>query len=72
VFTHDLDFGAILAVTFADKPSVVQIRMDDVIPDRTASLVIRALQKLSAEIESGALVTIDLNKVRLRLLPLEV
>ena len=26
VFTHDLDFGAILAATNADSPSVIQVR----------------------------------------------
>ena len=33
VLTHDLDFGAILAVTHGEKPSVVRIRSDDVSPD---------------------------------------
>ena len=33
VLTHDLDFGAILAATHGEKPSVVQIRADDVSPD---------------------------------------
>jgi len=33
VLTHDLDFGAILAATHGDKPSVVQIRAEDVSPD---------------------------------------
>jgi len=33
VLTHDLDFSAILAATQGDKPSVVQIRADDVRPE---------------------------------------
>jgi predicted nuclease of predicted toxin-antitoxin system len=44
--------------------------MGDVSPDNSAALVISAVQKLSAELEKGALVTIDLNKTRLRILPL--
>ena len=32
VLTHDLDFGAILAATHGEKPSVVQIRAEDVSP----------------------------------------
>ncbi len=32
VLTHDLDFSAILAATHGDKPSVVQIRAEDVSP----------------------------------------
>ena len=34
VFTHDLDFGAILAATRGQKPSVLQVRSDDVRPER--------------------------------------
>jgi predicted nuclease of predicted toxin-antitoxin system len=66
---HDLDFGTILAVTHAGKPSVIQIRMGDVLPDAAAS-VVSALQKLSADIERGALVTIGPRKTRVNLLPL--
>ena len=33
VLTHDLDFSAILAATRGEKPSVVQIRAEDVSPD---------------------------------------
>lgn len=70
IFTHDLDFGAILAVTHAGKPSVVQIRGGDVIPDAVAAPVISALRTLSGDIEKGALITIDPHKTRLHLLPL--
>ena len=72
VFTHDLDFSAILAITNSDKPSVVQIRTGDISPSVNAHLVIKALLAASAEIENGALITIDLNKTRLRVLPLSV
>jgi len=37
VLTHDLDFSAILAATQGEKPSVVQIRADDVSPDGSPS-----------------------------------
>ena len=32
VLTHDMDFGAILAATHGEKPSVIQLRMEDVTP----------------------------------------
>jgi predicted nuclease of predicted toxin-antitoxin system len=69
VFTHDLDFGAILASSRAGKPSVVQIRADDVLPS-AAALVISALRRVAADIETGALVTVDTKKTRVHLLPL--
>jgi predicted nuclease of predicted toxin-antitoxin system len=70
VLTHDLDFGAILAATHGDKPSVVQIRSEDVSPDTIGKQVIRALQQMADELDKGALLTIDPNRIRLRILPL--
>ena len=40
VLTHDLDFSAILAATHGEKPSVVQIRAEDVSPDVIGKQVI--------------------------------
>ena len=70
VLTHDLDFGAILAATQGDKPSVVQIRSEDVSPKVIGKPVIAALRQMSAELDEGALLTIDPSRTRLRLLPL--
>jgi predicted nuclease of predicted toxin-antitoxin system len=70
VLTHDLDFGAILAATHGAKPSVVQIRADDVSPDVIGTQVIIALRQMESELEDGALLTVDSNRTRLRILPL--
>ena len=70
VLTHDLDFGAILAATQGEKPSVVQLRTEDVSPDMIGAPVVAALRQMTAELEAGALVTIDPNRTRLRVLPL--
>lgn len=70
VLTHDLDFSAILATSHGEKPSVVQIRADDLSPDVIGRSVIVALRQMEAELEDGALVTIDPSRTRLRLLPL--
>lgn len=70
VITHDLDFSAILAATNDSKPSVVQIRAVNLAPDHLSSLIIAALRQCAAELESGALLTIDAERRRLRLLPL--
>jgi predicted nuclease of predicted toxin-antitoxin system len=71
VLTHDLDFGAMLAATHGEKPSVVQIRAEDVSPDLIGAQVITALRQMASELEKGALLTIDLNRTRLRVLPLQ-
>ena len=70
VLTHDLDFGAILAATQGEKPSVVQIRAEDVSPDVIGSPVVSALRQMAEELNAGALVTVDPNRTRLRVLPL--
>ncbi len=71
VLTHDLDFSTILAATQGEKPSVVQIRAEDVNPDVIAKQVIAALRQMATELEDGALLTIEPNRTRLRVLPLQ-
>ncbi len=70
VLTHDLDFGAILAATHGEKPSAVQIRMEDVSPEAAGSRVVAALRHMLTELEAGALLTIGQGQIRLRMLPI--
>lgn len=70
VFTHDLDFGDILAATNADAPSVIQLRAQNLHPDALAGSVVAALKQFSAQLEEGALIVVDENKVRARILPI--
>jgi predicted nuclease of predicted toxin-antitoxin system len=70
ILTHDLDFGAILATTRGAKPSVVQIRAEDIRPGAASMQVVAALRQMSADLEAGALVSVDVNRARLRVLPL--
>ncbi|HEX4032313.1 MAG TPA: DUF5615 family PIN-like protein [Terracidiphilus sp.] len=70
VLTHDLDFSAILAVTHGEKPSVAQIRADNLSLDAIGAQVVRALLQAESDLEEGALLTIDPRRIRLRLLPL--
>lgn len=71
VLTHDLDFGTILAATGGDKPSVVQIRSEDVSPDVIGKPVIEALRQMTSELERGALLSFNPNHMRVRILPLQ-
>jgi len=70
VLTHDLDFSAILAVTHGEKPSVVQIRSEDLNLNLIGKQVITAILQMKSELERGALLTIDPSRTRLRFLPL--
>ena len=71
VFTHDLDFGALLAISQADAPSVIQVRTQDVLPSKLGNLVLNALQQFQSELETGALVTINEAKAKARILPIK-
>lgn len=70
VFTHDLDFGAILAATSAEGPSVFQVRTQDVSPAHLEPVVVAALCEHTTALEEGALVTVDEARSRVRILPI--
>jgi predicted nuclease of predicted toxin-antitoxin system len=70
VFTHDLDFGAILAATQAASPSVIQIRTQDPMPQHMEEIVCRALSQFASALSLGAIVVVDESRTRVRILPL--
>ena len=70
VFTHDLDFGAILAATGHTKPSVIQVRTQDVTPNHLEKMVFLALRQFESLLLQGSLITIEEEKLRARILPL--
>lgn len=70
VFTHDLDYGALLHATAATAPSVIQIRSEDVRPEKLAACIRSALDACGGDLKTGALVTIDPRRWRVSLLPL--
>jgi predicted nuclease of predicted toxin-antitoxin system len=71
VFTHDLDHGILLHATRTLSPSVIQVRSDDVAPTILAPSVLKAFRQAQSEIESGALITVYMDRHRITLLPLE-
>ena len=70
VLTHDLDFGAILAVSGKRGPSVVQARLHDVTPAALHALFSEILRSYPDKLARGALLVIDGRKTRVRILPL--
>jgi len=67
VFTRDLDFGALLAASGAERPSVILLRGEAQLPNRIGLKVIRILQPAADALESGALIT-DVSTTRLIIL----
>ena len=70
VFTHDLDFGTLLALTQTIGPSVIQVRTQDVTPAYLERTVISSLRQHASLLESGALIILDESRARVRILPL--
>lgn len=71
LFTHDLDFGAILASTRACAPSVLQIRTQNVDPDHLCGTVVTILHGYREHLKRGALVSLDESTRRIRILPID-
>jgi len=70
VFTHDLDFGTLLAFTEAAAPSVVQVRTQDVMPASLEAMIARLLRVYEQALAAGALIVVDEARSRVRILPL--
>ena len=70
VFTHDLDFGTMLALSHEAGPSVLQVRAEDTLPDFLEGLVVAVLNQHQADLSSGALVVVDYSRSRVRVLPI--
>jgi predicted nuclease of predicted toxin-antitoxin system len=68
VFTHDLDFGMLLAASELRGPSVIQVRAQDVLPSAVGAAIIGAIDAIRNHLETGAIVSVDLIQNRLRLL----
>jgi predicted nuclease of predicted toxin-antitoxin system len=70
VFTHDLDFSRLLAMTHSSGPSVFQVRTEDVLPSAIGNLVVRVLRQHSDSLREGAIVILEAESSRARILPI--
>jgi predicted nuclease of predicted toxin-antitoxin system len=70
ILTQDLDFGILLALTSSKGPSVVQIRSAENLPSAIGDVLLKALDQYSQALSQGAILTIDLERQKIRLLPI--
>lgn len=70
IVTLDTDFHAIIAVSGAQGPSAIRVRVEGLRARELASLVLGVLERCGREIESGALVSVNEHSIRLRKLPI--
>ena len=68
VLTRDLDFGIALTRQGLIAPSVIQLRDGRVRLDHHLPLVQRVLAEHAAHLDAGALITLDDDRVRVRVL----
>ncbi len=68
VFTHDLDFDALLAAKKADRPGVIQVRTLDILPAAISEMFVDTIRRSEAQLVVGALVVIDAARHTMRML----
>ena len=71
VFTNDLDFGTLLALTNAGSPSVIQMRTQNVLPQYWGKTLVAAVKQFDSELSKGSLIILDDVMSRVRILPLK-
>lgn len=71
VVTSDADFGGLLALSGLTRPSVVLLRSSDhLTPDEQADLLLTALPLVVSDLEGGAVVSLNPERIRVRSLPI--
>lgn len=70
VVTLDADFHALLAVSGASTPSVMRIRMEGLKAEQLVSLMQRVFALAGNDLETGAMVTVQDENIRIKRLPI--
>ena len=70
VVTLDTDFHALLAMSGAEKPSVVRIRQEGLRGPEAARLIQKVVQGCGDDLARGVMATVQFGRVRVRRLPL--
>lgn len=71
VLTHDFDFGRLLAFSRDTHPSVIQFRAADIRPAAVGPQLLLALATHREALAAGALITVEVDRTRSRILPLQ-
>jgi predicted nuclease of predicted toxin-antitoxin system len=66
----DADFHALLALSGANEPSVIRLRIEGLRAEDLARLLIHVLSVCKVDLENGSMVTVTEKGIRVRQLPL--
>jgi predicted nuclease of predicted toxin-antitoxin system len=72
VVTLDADFHSLLALTAANSPSVIRIRVERLRAQALTDLLITVVNTCRDELQQGSALSIESNRIRIRRLPLIV
>jgi predicted nuclease of predicted toxin-antitoxin system len=70
ILTHDLDFGRIVALSQSHLPSVITFRLSDMQPTCVNHYIVQVLDRFAETLETGALVSVNEQAIRVRPLPI--
>jgi predicted nuclease of predicted toxin-antitoxin system len=70
VVTLDADFHALLALNEAISPSVIRIRIERLGAKQLTDLLLTVINECRDELEQGSAITVEINRIRIRRLPL--
>lgn len=70
LISHDLDFSMLLAVGGHQKPSVINLRLNNAKPDFITKRIIEILHEMKNELIEGVVVSVDETSARFRNLPI--
>jgi predicted nuclease of predicted toxin-antitoxin system len=62
----DADYHSILAISGQASPSVIRIRIEGLRADRLAALLIDVIAEAKKALDSGALLTVQSHRIRIR------
>jgi predicted nuclease of predicted toxin-antitoxin system len=70
IVTLDADFHSILAFERANSPSVIRVRIERLRAIALTELLVAVINECEEELQQGAAVTVEPNRIRVRRLPL--
>jgi predicted nuclease of predicted toxin-antitoxin system len=70
IISQDLDFTRMLALRGDRLPSIIQLRVDSPVPEVIGQALLGVLHHHRQQLKDGCLISLELNRHRLRLLPL--
>jgi predicted nuclease of predicted toxin-antitoxin system len=68
--TFDLDFPRLLALMRASRPSTIVFRIEAFTTDQLNDQLLRVVQDHAAQLEAGAILVVESDRVRIRALPI--